>query len=83
MIKIDPKNTIIVLAGGLVVILGLAGYIMFLSQKETTEVQVSPEIRKIQTQSASDETPAIEADLNNTDIDSIDKDLNDMQALLQ
>lgn len=83
MLKIHPKNTLIVLAAVLVVTLGLLGYWLYLTNTKAPTTSVSPEIRKIQSQASSDEVDAIEKDLMDTDVEGIDKELSEIEAELQ
>ncbi len=65
---IKSKNLLVVLAGVLVVALGLIGY-LFYSQSATS----------LKKQSSSDDTSSIEEDLNSTEINSVDSDLTNIE----
>lgn len=81
--KIIPKKyTLLALAGILVVTLGIMAYTLRpkLTQKELTTEE--KEIKQIQIQSPSDETGAIEKDLNETDLSNLDKELRDIDKEL-
>lgn len=83
MIKINPNNKIIVLAALLVVLLGLTAYYLSMNNYNIPQSLRAPEFLKIETQSSSDEVSAIEQDLEDTDIEGIDKELSGIEAELQ
>ena len=81
--KIVPrKYNFIALAAILVVALGIMAFSLrpMVAQKEPTPQDI--EISQIQTQSSSDETAAIERDLDETDLSSLDKELQDIDKEL-
>lgn len=73
-----------ILAGSLVVALGLSGYVLYSRTKtasnsnptQTTDSQSA----KLQQQSNSDDINSIEKDLNGTDLNNIDKESTSIQA---
>lgn len=77
------KNQILtpLLAGLFVVGLLIMAYTLSRGKlTNTKETAFDKEIKEIQTQSPSDETSAIEADLNETDLSDIDQDLNNLES---
>ena len=78
---ISKKNFLLILAAGLVVALA----IMAMSTRRTvteTASNYDTELTNIQTQSESDELEEIEADLNDTDFESIDNELDSLEREL-
>ncbi len=79
----EQKNFIIIL----VIVLAVALVIIYSTTGLFKKVQVvSPEeaeIRKIQTQSSSDQIEAIEADLKATDLSDIDRELQEIEKELE
>jgi len=78
------KNTLIILAGSLIVILGLSGYILYSRNKPqatTTQTQTTDsQSAKLGQQSNSDDINSIEKDLNNTDLNNLDKESTSIQT---
>ncbi len=75
------KNTILILAAILVILLGATAY--WLSTNGYGENLVfTRELKQIEKQSSSDEVEAIEKDLLETDLSGIDKELEDIEAEL-
>ena len=75
------KNTILILAAILVILLGATAY--WLSTSDYGENLVfTRELKQIEKQSSSDEVEAIEKDLLETDLSGIDKELKDIEAEL-
>jgi predicted negative regulator of RcsB-dependent stress response len=76
------KNKLLLLIGVLVIVLGITGYILY-SKTKTPVNQTQPsdsQSVKFEQQSSSDDTSSIEKDLNNTDLDDIDKESKSIQT---
>lgn len=74
------NNFMMLLAGFLVVALGIMGYVIY-NQNKVLE-SLDKETLMLNTQSTSDDTTEIEEDLDNTDLDDLDKELIDIEAEL-
>lgn len=78
---VSKKNFLLFLAALLVVALGYMA--VSLSRRPATPaVQADPEVRKIETQSTSDDVNSIEKDLQDTDYTGIEKDLQNLDKEL-
>lgn len=71
MLKVKPKDTILLLSALLVVLLGLFAYF---NSRSTAKREVSV---------LSDEVSAIEKDLNSTNVNSLDSDLPMIEGQLK
>ena len=82
---VSRRNFIIFLAGILVVALGLMAMTLVLQNQIGTSMPETyqQEIQKVQTQSESDNIDAIEKDLMETDLNDLDKELQDIESELQ
>jgi len=79
MNSLSNKNTIIILASLVIVI----SVIIVLAQKNFNKPSVyEVEVKKLQTQSTSDDVNAIENDLLNTDLESLDSELLEIEKEL-
>jgi hypothetical protein len=76
------KTLIVVLAAALIIILGGLAYLLS-SGKLTSSIPFEREVAQYETMSESDELDAIETDLNNTELQNLDKELVDIQAELE
>ena len=76
------KSLIVVLAAALIIILGGLAYLLS-SGKLISSIPFEREVAQYETMSASDELDAIETDLNNTELENLDKELVDIQAELE
>lgn len=75
------KNLLIILAAAVIL---LSAWVYYMSQVNQSTVSDSErEFRAVTQQSASDETEAIEKDLNETDFEDLDKELTDIEAELE
>lgn len=74
------NSFLLTLAAFLVVALGIMGYMIYNQDPISNKVDV--QTVTLNKQSPSDETDAIEKDLNNTDLDSIDKEVGDIDKEL-
>jgi len=79
MIKLNSKNSILILAALVVLLLGATNF--WLSKRNPLETK-EPDVVKLETQSSSDETSDIEKDLEETDLSHLDAELNDIEAEL-
>ena len=69
------KNSLMILAATLVIALGLVGYFLYFQSRGISQNQtVDPQTMEFEKQSNSDETDSIEEDLNDTNLDDIDKE---------
>lgn len=78
---VSKRNFMILLAAILVVALGYMA--MSLSKRDTGPAPTPMPVYEGEPMSESDEVEEIEADLENTDLDSLDKDINDLDKELQ
>jgi predicted Holliday junction resolvase-like endonuclease len=77
---VSKKNFIILLAAVLVVAFGMMS--MFLNKKSIQKKQVTQQEEIQKPMSTSDSTEAIEKDIDNTDIENVDKDLLNLETEL-
>lgn len=77
MINLKSKNSLLILAAILVVLLAGTGY--YLSKNKPLEI-TPRDVTKLTTQSSSDDVDAIEKDLNQTDLADLDAELTDIEA---
>lgn len=66
-----------ILAGALVIILGLTGYFLYAQSQKASQ---DPQSIKLEQQSDSDETDSIEKDLNETDFQNIDEESTSIET---
>ena len=77
------KNKLVIsLLSILVLVLGVFAYVLSSKTLESTK-SFERDITKVESTSDSDEVDSIEADINATDLDSIDKELTDIQTEIQ
>lgn len=70
-----------ILAGSLVVALGLTGYVLYSRTKTTSQNQpVDQQSAKLEKQASTDDATSIEKDLKDTDLDNIDKESVSIQT---
>jgi Tfp pilus assembly protein PilO len=74
------NNFMMLLAGFLVVALGIMGYVIY-NQNKVLE-SLDRETLKLNTQSSSDDTAEIQNDLEDTNLNDLDKELIDIEAEL-
>ncbi|HTK03187.1 MAG TPA: hypothetical protein VL401_00220 [Alphaproteobacteria bacterium] len=74
------KNTLIILASTLIVILGLTSYFLYSKEKPVSQKTTDSQAAKLEQQSNSDDTTSIEKDLNDTDLSSVDKESINIEA---
>jgi hypothetical protein len=75
---IKTKYTLLLLAGFLVVILGLVGYFLYNNNIPLTPAK-DPVTTSLNKQSSEDDSASIEKDLQDTDTDSINSDLDSLE----
>jgi hypothetical protein len=78
--KLKSTNFMIVLAGFLVVALAIMGYILY--QQDKTLKSLDKATLNLTKQSQSDDTQAIENDLEGTDLSDLDKEVVNIEAEL-
>ncbi len=76
------NKLVMILAGALLVVLGVVSYLLS-SGKLTSEVPFQTSLKNTEVQSDSDEIPAIEEDLNDTNLQELDKELDDISAEIE
>ena len=79
-LKLD-KNTFLLLAGTAVILLGLVSY-FFSTQNPVRQAYVDNQTVKLETLSNSSDSDSIEKDLNDTDLNSLDTELDDIDKEL-
>jgi len=79
---LPKKYTILFVATVLSVLIGIMAYSLWAKPNPQPPTQYEQELSQIQTQSTSDETAAIETDLQDTDLTALDKELQDIEAEL-
>jgi len=77
-----PHRLVLILAAILLIVLGVFSYLLS-SGKLVSTVPFETDIKETETMSESEDTDAIEADLVNTDLSDIDKELGDIEAELE
>jgi hypothetical protein len=79
----DKKNSLIIFAGAMVVLTGFIAMSLIQKPSPAQPTQFDREIKQIETQSDSDEISAIEKDLMQTDLNNLDKELEDIENELE
>lgn len=75
--NLKSKNSLLIWAALAVIVLAGAGYLL-----STKSLEISPDIKRLNSQSSSDDTGAIEKDLEETDFASLDAELTDIETEL-
>ena len=75
--NLKSKNSLLILALLAVVVLAGAGYLL-----STKSLEISPDIKRLNSQSSSDDVSAIEKDIEETDFASLDAELTEIEAEL-
>ena len=79
---VPKKYTMLFLAAVVFILMGIMASLLIPKPKPQQPTQYEKELSQIQTQSTSDETDAIEKDLNETDLSGLDKELQDIETEL-
>ena len=78
----SKRNIILTLAAALVILTAYAAVKTYRKPAELTPVTYEEQMAKLDTQSESDSTESIEADLGNTDLENLDSELQDIEMEL-
>jgi len=73
------NRLVIILAATLLIVLGIGSYLLA-SGKLTSELPFQTAIKNTEVQSDSDQISDIEDDLNKTDVEGVDEELDNIQA---
>jgi CBS-domain-containing membrane protein len=78
---INKKNELMVLAAIVTILLFVMGYTLY-NRTNKSNQPVDFMTKQLTTQSETDDINSIEADLNNTDLDNIDKEIQGIESEL-
>lgn len=76
---IHPKNTILFLASVALICLGVFVFLLNKNMKQETKPL---EVRMLENVTTSDDTDTLETEINNTDLDGLDNELNQIEKEL-